>query len=242
MGSGLLMAFLLGLTGSLGHCMGMCGGIGIFLNLGKSPGRRLSVKGRLLVTHSGRITTYILIGALSGMLGGALTMAFAGMGFVQGALAIIAAAFAGYTALAIIGRVPSPDVIFGGAARRWGDTMAQVSSLSSGFPYAIGLVWGLLPCGLVLLAATGAAASGSPLMGAALMGAFGLGTLPALVGIGSFAGIFPNQQDGATPHRTPLWRHAVVVIIAVFGVQMAMRGLASWGLVDHFGIGRVMLW
>jgi len=25
-------------------------------------------------------------------------------------------------------------------------------------------------------------------------------------------------------------------------VQMAMRGLASWGLVEHFGIGRVMLW
>jgi len=242
MSSGLPMAFLLGLTGSLGHCMGMCGGIGIFLNLGKSPGRRLSVRGRLVVTHAGRITTYMLIGALSGMLGGALTVAFAGMGFVQGALAIIAATFAGYTALAIVGRVPSPDVIFGGAAHRWGDTMAQVSSVSSGFPYAIGLVWGLLPCGLVLLAATGAAASGSPLTGAALMGAFGFGTLPVLFGIGSFAGIFPNRKNGEASGRTSPWRHAVVVVITVFGVQMAMRGLASWGLVEHFGIGRVMLW
>ena len=95
MSSGLLMAFLLGLTGSLGQCMGMCGGIGIFLNLGKSPGRRLSVRGRLVVTHLGRITTYMLIGALSGMLGGALTVAFSGMGLVQGALAIVAAVFAG---------------------------------------------------------------------------------------------------------------------------------------------------
>ena len=242
MGSGLLMAFLLGLTGSLGHCMGMCGGIGIFLNLGKSPGRRLSVRGRLVVTHLGRITTYMLIGTLSGMLGGAFTVLFPGMGFAQGALAIVAAAFAGYTALAILGRVPSPDVILGGAARHWSDAMAQVSSLSKGFPYAIGLVWGLLPCALVLLAATGAAASGSPLVGAALMGAFGLGTLPALLGVGLFARLFPDRQNGGTPDRTPRWRHAVVVIVALFGAQMAMRGLASWGLVGHVGIGRVMLW
>ncbi|MBI3972728.1 MAG: sulfite exporter TauE/SafE family protein [Chloroflexi bacterium] len=49
--------------------------------------------------------------------------------------------------------------------------------------YATGLLWGLLPCGLVLTALLAAATTGSPLSGALTMFAFGAGTWPALLAI-----------------------------------------------------------
>ncbi|HBY95244.1 MAG TPA: hypothetical protein DEP84_15050, partial [Chloroflexi bacterium] len=60
----MLLAFLLGLAGSLGHCVGMCSGIVLLLN------RRGRVTGgRLVLAHLGRITTYSLLGLGAGLLG-----------------------------------------------------------------------------------------------------------------------------------------------------------------------------
>ncbi len=47
----------------------------------------------------------------------------------------------------------------------------------------LGALNGLLPCGLVYVAAVGATASASPLSGALYMGCFGLGTWPMMLGI-----------------------------------------------------------
>ena len=52
---------------------------------------------------------------------------------------------------------------------------------------AYGLCWGFLPCGLVYSSLGWSLASGSALQGALLMCAFGLGTLPAMLAVGSFA-------------------------------------------------------
>lgn len=53
--------------------------------------------------------------------------------------------------------------------------------------FAVGLLWGWLPCGLVYAALALALAAGGALAGALIMLAFGLGTLPALISLG-FAG------------------------------------------------------
>ena len=50
--------------------------------------------------------------------------------------------------------------------------------------YALGLVLGLLPCGLVYGALAAAAGTGGMLDGALAMAAFGAGTVPALVAAG----------------------------------------------------------
>jgi len=50
--------------------------------------------------------------------------------------------------------------------------------------FALGALWGWLPCGLVYSMLAWSLAIADPLQGALLMGAFGLGTLPALLATG----------------------------------------------------------
>jgi len=58
---------------------------------------------------------------------------------------------------------------------------------NSGQAFALGGLWGWLPCGLVYSILTAALASGHPINGALTMAAFGLGTLPNLIALGYFA-------------------------------------------------------
>jgi DMSO/TMAO reductase YedYZ heme-binding membrane subunit len=55
-------------------------------------------------------------------------------------------------------------------------------------PVALGLLWGLIPCGFLYAAQIKAAETGNQVLGAATMLAFGLGTLPTMLGVGFFAG------------------------------------------------------
>lgn len=51
------------------------------------------------------------------------------------------------------------------------------------FGFGFGMLNGLIPCGMVYMAAASAAITGNPFQGAIYMIFFGLGTMPALVGI-----------------------------------------------------------
>lgn len=230
----MVVAFVLGLGGSLGHCVGMCGGIGLLLGRGARSGPTRVV--RLSLVHAGRITSYAVLGAAAGLVGAALLAAVPGVRRVQGALALAGAGLALYTAAAFLGRVPGPDRLLGGLTRRWGRAMGEAMASSAAVPYLVGMLWGYLPCGLVLLALTGAAATGSAAAGAGFMAAFGLGTVPTLVALGLFA----PRGSGRRVARG--WALAASAVVAVFGLQMALRGLAAWGIVDHLLVGPVVLW
>ena len=99
--------------------------------------------------------------------------------------------------------------------------------------FAAGLVWGLLPCGLVLTALLTATVAASPADGALRMFAFGLGTLPTLLGISWLA---------ARPIVRHWPRYVAAVLMVGFGLQFALRGMAVWGWIDHQMVGGVMLW
>jgi sulfite exporter TauE/SafE len=58
---------------------------------------------------------------------------------------------------------------------------------SPGQAFALGTIWGWLPCGLVYSVLVAALATGSPARGGLLMLTFGLGTLPALLAMGMAA-------------------------------------------------------
>ena len=103
--------------------------------------------------------------------------------------------------------------------------------------YGLGLLWGLLPCGLVWAALLTAAVAASPVAGALTMIACGLGTWPVGLSV-SLAARGPGWALRPSPHLRSL---AAVVILA-FGLQMALRGLAAWGLVEHLYLGGLMVW
>src|SRR3546814_19219616 len=64
-----LLVFLAGLAGSL-HRVGMCGGFACVL--GADPRGREAPLRRHLIYNAGRVTTYVFLGALAGLLGATL--------------------------------------------------------------------------------------------------------------------------------------------------------------------------
>ena len=223
----MLASFLLGLLGSLGHCVGMCSAVVLLLDRQPSfQGNNLS----WILAHTGRITTYALLGLTVGLLGQSLGVFSTDFPRLQGILSILFALLAFYMAFAFIGIAKSPELLFSGLVSNWGQAMRRLKSPA---PFLAGLLWGLLPCGLVLTALIPAISSGSGLQGALNMVVFGIATVPSL-----FALKWIAQK---TVSRN--WSRGLAsVVMMFFGFQFAMRGFASLGLVGHFMIGPVMLW
>jgi sulfite exporter TauE/SafE len=223
----MLASFLLGLLGSIGHCVGMCSAVIILLDRQSTfQGNNLS----WILAHTGRLTTYTLLGLTFGLLGETLSLFSTDLPRLQGLLSILFAILAFYMALAFIGIAKSPELLFSNLVSKWGQTMR---GLRSPAPVLAGMLWGLLPCGLVLTALIPAVTSGSAFQGALNMIVFGAATMPSL-----FAVKWLAQK---TVSRT--WSRSLAsLVMMVFGFQFAMRGFASLGMVGHFMLGAVMLW
>jgi len=202
-------ACLLGLIGSA-HCAGMCGPLALAL---PATGGRFArfFTGRLLY-NLGRLVTYAGLGAVFGLAG--KTFSFAGL---QRWVSIVA----GFTVLAGL----AAPRFFAGAA-----TAGAVNRLKSLFItalrrrtlaslFALGLLNGLLPCGLVYVACAATTANDTVLRGIEYMVAFGLGTLPMMLAI-SLTG-----QKLQVAMRFKLQR-LIPVGLAVVGALLLLRGMA----------------
>jgi hypothetical protein len=83
----------------------------------------------------------------------------------------------------------------------------------------LGLLNGLLPCGLVYVACAGAAATSGILAGAQYMVAFGAGTAPMMLAIGLCGSLVP------LPLRMRLGK-AIPVAVFLLGTLLILRGLS----------------
>ena len=172
-------AFLLGLVGSL-HCAAMCGPLIVVVSSARGTG--LSFVTSRLVYNSGRIAIYCAIGLLFGAVGKTFVIA----GFQRWlSLAAGAAIFLG---LLLSTRFALKMPFAKGITKLktlFGSLLQRRTPASQ---FLLGSLNGLLPCGLVYIAAAGAATTLSPLGGALHMAAFGAGTLPMRLGIGAASG------------------------------------------------------
>ncbi len=204
----------IGLIGSL-HCIGMCGPIAIALPLG-----RKSVFDRVLGAlnyNIGRTITYGLMGGLFGFLGKGLQMA----GFQQWASIIMG--------VVMILSVIFPAIFRGKldfnrlTGRYAGKLIVKLRTLfgkqSKRNLLLIGLLNGLLPCGLVYVAIAGAINTNDTLTGILFMVMFGLGTIPVMLGI-ALAG---NMLAASV--RTKLVK-IIPVFIVILGIVFILRGLS----------------
>jgi uncharacterized protein len=188
--------FFLGLMGSL-HCAGMCGPLVLLTPI--VPGTPIASR---LTYHAGRISVYALLGLLFGAIGESLVLA----GF-QRWLSIIV----GVLMLAIIplkGQLTRAPFF---VKKLFGRFLQQRTFRSI---FALGATNGLLPCGLVYVAATASVADGSILQSSLSMIAFGLGTLPMLLGI-SFARQRINPTAVPFLRRLAPWTVAVAALLLI---------------------------
>ena len=202
-------AFLLGFVGSA-HCAGMCGPLALALPGGGA--RATFVVGRLLY-NLGRIMTYVLMGAFFGLLG---------QGFALAGLQRWVSLVLGV--LILIGLFVSPRFANTVPVARFVSwlksalgQLLQRRALTSLF--GIGLLNGLLPCGLVYVACAGATATGSLMCGVEYMIAFGLGTVPMMLAI-SLVG---TKLQFVLRLRL---QRLIPVSLAIVGALLLLRGMA----------------
>lgn len=221
MSADLALALSAGLLGGFGHCLGMCGPLVGGLALAAGP--RLPARAALLtqaVYHLGRVTTYGAVGAVMGLVGSFVDVAgrLAGVQRVVSVLAGLAMVAMGLGAAGVAGWVRRLE---SGAADR---VVAAVRGLlEGGGPgrlYPLGLVLGLLPCGLSYSVFVGSAATGAPVPGMLLALAFGLGTTPALLLAGAAATFLSLRLRGW------LTRAGGLLVVAM-GALFVLRGLGA---------------
>jgi sulfite exporter TauE/SafE len=175
-------ALILGLIGSV-HCAGMCGPLALALP-STGTGSLGFVAGRMAY-NLGRIVTYCVLGLIFGLVGHTLVLAG-----IQRWLSIGlgVALLGGLLSSRKLG-LARPVV---GMVNRLKDNMRVLLSRRSLIALAfLGLLNGLLPCGLVYVACAGAANTGDLFAGAHYMAAFGVGTIPMMLAIGLSGKLIP---------------------------------------------------
>jgi len=192
-------AFLIGLIGSF-HCAGMCGPIALSIPL-KHGSWLNRINGGLLY-NSGRIITYVVLGAIFGLLGKGLHLA----GFQLWTSVVIGGLMFAYVLFPLIfGSHISIDKLFGSYSGRLYTRFQKLFQAgSTGSLFSIGLLNGILPCGMVYVG---------------IAGAVDLGTVPVMLSV-SMAGNFislklRNMIGRVTPY-----------IIILLGVLFILRGLS----------------
>lgn len=207
-----LSALTIGLVGSL-HCVGMCGPIALAIPL--TTPERNQVIFQSFLYHMGRITTYALLGLVMGLMGWGIALAGyqKGLSIGFGVMLILVAVFS----ISIEQRMMQNGIVKKGfnAIKTKLAQLLSITNRSSAF--SIGLLNGILPCGLVYLALAGAVVNGQLLGGALYMFLFGVGTLPLMIGVMAF-----GKLGG---RYLPRFRKIIPYALVLFGCLLIYRGL-----------------
>ena len=228
--SALIGAWLAGALGGM-HCLAMCGGFLAALSTPRAgvaplrPARALAFV--QLPYNLGRVTTYTALGALAGGAGAALS-ATATLLPVQRALYVMANLMLLALAWFMLGRGDRLVGVQRAGARLFAALRPAMGPLvhrdATGARFALGMLWGLVPCGMIYAVLPVALFAGSAWQGALVMLAFGVGTLPNLLAAGWLVARGRRWLD-----RTAVRRGAAALLVgfALVGIWRAFGDPAA---------------
>jgi sulfite exporter TauE/SafE len=206
----LIGGLIIGFAGSL-HCAGMCGPLQLLVPSrvkGQAPGTI-----EFIFYHIGRVTLYSLLGVLSGLIGLQL-MLFQSFQWISIILGSIMLVFA-WVGLEHNGKLSQRVMaLLQGRLQKVYYALRVNPSLL--LIFNIGLLNGLLPCGLVYFALLNAIASQHIGIGFASMAMFGLGTLPIFIFLKVVRSKVKNQ---------PILTQLQPYILTVAALLIILRGL-----------------
>ncbi|RRB06990.1 sulfite exporter TauE/SafE family protein [Larkinella rosea] len=206
-------ALMTGFAGSL-HCIGMCGPLVMALPVGRLP--KIQRLPAVFLYHSGRLGGYALLGALGGLSGKGLLLAglqrpvSIGAGLLLLVWVLNRRFFSFLPSFAFARQLTAPL------------SRLLIRPTLPGFVGA-GFFNGLLPCGFVYLALTGALAQSTIPSGAIYMALYGFGTLPALLAIRFFQKLF-------SPKLRNRFNRLLPVLTVLLALLLIGRGIRSYGL------------
>ncbi|MCO6357751.1 sulfite exporter TauE/SafE family protein [Roseivirga pacifica] len=206
-------AFVFGLLGSL-HCLGMCAPL--IWALPQDKAKKSKWWANRLAYNFGRSITYALLGVTIGLLG--QTFALAGL---QQYMSIIAGAVLLLILLFSKGHVPL-NIGFGPATKLFAWVRSKMGRLirgsTAGSNLMLGLLNGLLPCGLVYMALVAALSMGTIVGSGVYMMLFGLGTFPMMIA----AAFLGSRIKGLKSGLLNRWAPRFLVVVSLL---LIMRGL-----------------
>ncbi len=212
-----LPALIMGLVGNL-HCLGMCGPIALAVpHISES---KTGVAWDDVVYNIGRITTYAVLGFMIGLIG--MPVAFSKY---QGIVSIIIGALI-LIYLFLPQSVKSKFNSLGfsrkvsGAFKQKFRTLLDVKTRKSLF--LLGLMNGLLPCGLVYVALFAAAASFDPVKSMIFMVIFGIGTSPIMFAVFYMKKIINVRFRNKLRRLVPIGIGLVALLLIVRGMELGI--------------------
>lgn len=217
----LITAFSVGLLGSF-HCIGMCGAIAFSLPLQEQNWYSKLWGG--FIYNIGRISTYGILGFILGLLGKGFSFAGfqQGLSIFLGVFILIVLLFPKYIQL------QKNKSSFLAQLQLWVrqkmGLLFRTNSIKA--LYGIGLLNGLLPCGLVYAALAGAIATGQGWMGALYMICFGFGTLPIMVLASQFRGFISMNVRNKMRQIVPFFVGFVAVLFIIRGLNLGIPYLS----------------
>ncbi len=209
----LYTALLFGLISSF-HCVGMCGPIALMLPIGRSNPFQKFIQ--ILLYHIGRLTSYGALGFFFGWLGRGLFLATA-----QQKVSIIVGVFIiliSITPEKLLSKYKFSSPLFKIITRVKMNLGKQLKRKSPDVFFTIGILNGLLPCGLVYAALFGAIAMQSVGLSLLYMLIFGLGTIPLMTTIVYFSNMI------SLPFRQKINR-LIPITTVIIGLLFIIRGL-----------------
>ncbi|MCF6236807.1 MAG: sulfite exporter TauE/SafE family protein [Gammaproteobacteria bacterium] len=210
-----ISAIAIGFFGSL-HCIGMCGGLVSALCMTRPklwwPG--------LLSYQLGRVFTYTVLGFIAGFLGSSLGD-IAWFKQAQWLLTLLAGGLMILFACYLGGWLPDPfSRLTAKISQATGMTFWIKKASSSNRLDAwliVGMLNGLLPCGLVYAGLALSLTVSSPYYGAITMFLFGLGTVPAML-------VTPTLLRKITPVKRGHFLKIAALLLIALGLLTMLRG------------------
>ena len=210
----IISGFVVGILGSM-HCVGMCGPI--VLAIPHKSTNKASIAIDNVFYNGGRIITYMILGTILGLIGSAIS--FSG---IQEKLSIIIGIL-----MLVLTFAPKMFKVSNKANSFFYSGVGKLKSYFSTFLQkrgkvallSLGLLNGLLPCGLVYVALAASLGIADYAASMGFMAGFGIGTAPAMFAV-SYLGIFASA--GVRQKYTKLIPYGVAVV----AILMIMRGMA----------------
>lgn len=207
---------LLGLVSSF-HCVGMCGPLALSLPVQHySYSKKLAA---ILLYNAGRIATYMLLGFIFGYAGRYIYLAG-----LQQSISIVSGVVVLFFSVHyfLLKKNSSPKWLQGLHLQ-----LQQAMSFFFGKQSLIsftglGLLNGLLPCGMVYIAIAGAVNSSSVINSMVFMGAFGAGTLPAILALALFGLRINLTSRNAIKKAMPYLMVAMAVLLILRGLNLGI--------------------
>jgi uncharacterized protein len=211
----LYTAFLLGLMGSL-HCVGMCGPIVLALPVPADSNRTVAI----LLYNLGRILTYSVIGLAFGFLGQAFVLAgFQQFLSIASGIVILLLVFFQVYGYKSAFTATWTGFVSANIQKKFSFLLKERTYSSLFF---IGMLNGLLPCGLVYIALAGATATGNVLGGSLYMALFGLGTAPAMFAIGYFRHLITSNWRFNLRRLVPISVGCMALLLIIRGLNLGI--------------------